>query len=459
MQREHIDAPVHLVRDAVAGMLREQVPVDAGIVLGLSGGRDSVVLLDALAAVADGRTLVAAHVHHGLSAHADEWATFCAGLCTQRGIAYRERRITIQREPRQSLEGEARRMRYAALADIAGAEQVGFVALAHHRDDQAETLLLQLLRGAGPHGLAAMPPVRVGASGIAWLRPLLGVTRADIDAYAARRALAWVEDDSNARDAHLRNALRHRVIPALAALAPAYGTTLHRAAAHQAEAARLADDLAALDASAAAGDGATLDRATLAALPPHRARNLLRWFLRRCELPAPSTARLDAMLVQLRTARADAQVRLAHAGVEVGVHRGRVVVHATPASAFDLAWQGEDELLLPHGVLTFQRVDGAGVDAARLQAEAVRVRSRAGGERIQVRPEGPRRALKALLREAAIAPWERDAWPLVYCGTVLAAVPGILVAGPFRAAPDRPGVDIAWRPRFTRAARPSATAP
>ena len=388
---------------------------------------------------------LAAHVHHGLSPHADAWSAFCATWCAQRGVAYRERRIEVPRSPQHSVEAEARRLRYAALADLARDARASCVLLAHHRDDQAETVLLQLLRGAGPHGLAAMPASRAGPHGLTWLRPLLDVTRAQIDACAAERGLAWIDDDSNASDAHLRNALRRRVIPPLAALCPAYGATLARAAAHQAEAARLADDLAALDA-AVASDGVSLACTGLAALPPHRARNLLRWFLRQHGLPAPSAARVDAMLDQLATARADAAIRLVHAGAEVGVHRGRIIVHAPPPPAFDVAWSGEGEVTLPHGVVRFTRTPGAGVDAQRLVAAPVHVRSRSGGERLQLAVNRPRRALKAILQDAAIPPWQRQALPLVYSGPSLAAVAGLAVDAEFIAAATADGITISWHP-------------
>ena len=435
------------MRVAVARALREHVPAGAAVVVGLSGGRDSVALLDALAATAHGggHALVAVHVHHGLSPQADAWAGFCARLCAQRGIAYRERRIAVPRGPQQSLEGEARRLRYATLAAVAREDNAQVVLLAHHRDDQAETVLLQLLRGAGPPGLAAMPAVRAGPYGITWLRPLLDITRQDIDTYVATHALRWVDDDSNAGDAHLRNALRHRVIPPLAALFPAYTATLQRAAAHQAEAAQLADDLAALDA-ATAGDGATLDRVALAALPPHRARNLLRWFLRRHDLPAPSAARLDAMLDQLVQARADAAIRLAHAGLEIGVHRGHIVLHAPRPPAYDVPWGGEHELVLPHGTVRFTATAGAGVDASRLARAPVRVRPRAGGERLQLAANRPRRALKSILHDAAVPPWQRAALPLVFSGDTLVAVAGFAVDAAFAAPAAGAGITISWHP-------------
>jgi len=282
-------------------------PAPLRVAIALSGGRDSMVLLDALAELAPefGLSLSALHVHHGLSANADAWAAFCGDECARRGVPLTVHRAEIRRMAGESLEAKARAARYAAYA----AFDAEVIALAHHADDQAETLLLQLLRGAGPHGLAAMPTQRSMRKGPALLRPFLALPRATIDAYASARGLAWVDDESNANVGVKRNFIRHEVAPRLAAAFPGYPATLVRAAAHQAEAARLGDELAQLDAQGAFGDdpiaGVTLDRAALIALAaraPHRASNLLRWFLRRHELDAPSSARLAAMLDQLARA-------------------------------------------------------------------------------------------------------------------------------------------------------------
>jgi len=416
-------------------------------IVALSGGRDSIALLDAAAAVARARAqaLVAVHVHHGLSPNADAWAAFCEARAAAYGVPCVVARVNVARAARRSVEAEARRLRYDALRTEARRLGARVVLLAHHRDDQAETLLLQLLRGAGPHGLAAMPSVRTDGDGVAWLRPLLGVARADIDAYCAERGLAHVDDESNGDARYARNALRHRALPALAAIAPGSTQTLARAAALQADAAALADDLADLDARDAVADG-TLDCAALSRLAPHRARNLLRAFLHGRGLPSPSQARLGAMLAQLAAPRPDARVRLAHAGAEIGVYRGRVVVHAPPPPPYERAWRGERLLSLPHGQLAFEGTTDGGLDVARLQGSAIVVRSRQGGERLTLDRSGPRRTLAHVLQHAAVPAWERDALPLVFCDGDLAAVPGVGVDVRFRAAPGADGVALVWTP-------------
>jgi tRNA(Ile)-lysidine synthase len=439
-------AAVDALRGTLSAVLARECAPHTIAAIALSGGRDSMTLLDAAAAVAPARhiELIACHVHHGLSSHADAWLDACAEACAHHGVRFVARRVSVRAQARESLEAAARAARYDALAAMALENGACYVLLAHHQDDQAETLLLQLLRGAGPRGLAGMPAAR-RARGVVWLRPLLGLPRAAIDAYAAARDLPYVEDDSNVATRFRRNALRQQVVPALRQAAPGYPATLARAANHQAEAAQLMNELAAQDA-AGHYDGATLDRAALAALAPHRARNVLRWFLHEQGLAPPSTARLAAMLAQLRDARADATVRLRHAGAEIGLFRDRVCAHACAPAPFAQPWQGESTLTLPHGTLELVAADDGGIDVARLFATRVIVRSREGGERMRLPGARPQRALKSVLREAALAPWEREALPLVFADGALAVVPGVGFDPAFAARPDAPGSAIVWRP-------------
>lgn len=433
------------IREAVAGALAAHVPAGAKVAVALSGGRDSIVLLDACAALAEDRPFApfAIHVHHGLSPHADAWATFCAATCTALGVPLTIRRVEVDARPASGIEAAARALRYDAIAATACEAKAEVVLLAHHQDDQAETLLLQLARGAGPHGLRAMP-VAMRKHGLNWLRPLLGIPRAAIDAYAGSLSLRFIDDDSNADSRHRRNAVRHSVAPAMAAVFPGYPGTLARAATLQAESARLHDDLAEIDA-AGAYDGDSLACHRLATLPDQRARNLLRWYLRQQGLRAPSAARLGAMLHQLTTATADARVRLVHDGAEIGIHRGGIVVHAPPPPPFALAWRGEAALDLPHGRLEFLPCQGDGLALERIAGRSLVVRNRSGGERLVVTPAGPHRSLKHVLQEAGVPQWRRAALPLVFCDGALAAIPGVAVDAGYRAAPGHPGLVPTWR--------------
>lgn len=430
---------------AVDRALALQAGTPTRVVLALSGGRDSAALFHAVVECAriDRASLVAVHVHHGLSEHAQRWADFCGDLAKANGIAFDLRRVNAGVHTGAGVEATARSLRYQALREAAIDAGASVVMLAHHQDDQAETLLLQLLRGAGVHGLAAMPASRSDA-GIAWVRPLLDVPRRDIESYVRTRGLDHVDDDSNASTRHRRNALRHRVIPALVDVADGYPGTIARAAAHQAEAARLIDDLAVLDAALLLHEG-SLDRDGFANLQPHRARNVLRHFLRLHGLRPPGTVRLAAMLDQLTASRADANVRLVHDGRTLGVHRGRIAVHSAPPAAYERRWRGETSLDLPHGRLDFVATRDHGLAVAHFD-DAWIVKPRQGGERFQPFATRPRRALKSWLQEAAMPSWQREALPLVFHGDDLVAVPGLGVDVAFQTRPGERGLALDWQP-------------
>lgn len=429
---------------AVEAALRTHVDAGDRIAVALSGGRDSVALF-AAACESRRNPVVAVHVHHGLSPHADAWAAHCAAVASAARVPLLERRIAVAGQDQRGVEEAARIARYQALAEAAREAGALAILLAHHQDDQAETLLLQLGRGAGPHGLAGMPAAKRDPSGLLWLRPFLDLPRAAIEAFVLERGLRYVDDDSNVSMRHRRNALRHQVVPAIAAALPGYPATLARAAAHQADAAMLADDLAALDAATLI-DGGTLDREGLSRLAPHRARNLLRHFLHAHGLRAPSAARLAEMLDQLTTARDDARVRLAHDDRLVGIHRGRIIVHDAAPPRFLLEWRGERSLALPHGRLSFTPTTGDGLARDALAGHRIVVHAREGGERLRLSRDRPRRALKTLLQEADIPHWQRDALPLVFCDGMLAAVPGVGVDADFAAGPAVAGLRIDWLP-------------
>jgi tRNA(Ile)-lysidine synthase len=354
-------------------------------------------------------------------------------------VALTVHRLHLERKAGQSLEALARAGRLEHFMSCA----VDVIALAHHADDQAETVLLQLLRGAGPRGLAAMPALRRGTPAL--LRPLLPLTRESLVAYAKRRDLDWIEDESNADTKYRRNLLRHEIAPRLAAGFGGYPATLVRAASLQAEASELLDELAALDAEGAI-DHVGLDRAQLASLSNARAANLLRWFLRRQGLRPPTEARLADVLRQLRSASGDARTRIAHDGAEIGCYRGRVVVHAPTTAPFAVAWRGEPEIRLPGGVLAFEPAEGVGIASAKLALAPVTVRSRDGGERIRLAGNRPRHALKKLLQRASLTVWQRQALPLVWCGDELAAVPGIGVDIAFQAGKSEHAWRVTWTP-------------
>lgn len=280
-------------------------PVET-LCLALSGGCDSVVLLHVLSRLGLGGRLSALHVHHGLSPNADAWAAFCRDFCGQRSIALEVVRVDVDRASGLGLEAAARQARYAALANCAAENLI----LAHHRGDQAETILFNLLRGAGVAGAAGIPAERfLGRKRV--LRPLLGVGRAELEDYARRHALAWIDDESNADPQYSRNYLRHTVLPLLHQRFPAAESALAQAAAHFGEADALLAEMAAADWLSAREDEGAASLAALRQLSLPRLKNLLRYRLRELGWRAPAASRLDEFARQVLTAGPDRHPSLA----------------------------------------------------------------------------------------------------------------------------------------------------
>lgn len=452
---------------AVEAVLREHVGRGQRLCLALSGGVDSAVLLDILARLRRplGFRLFALHVHHGLSPNAGHWAAFCGRLCRARRVPFSLEKIEVRRGRGESLEAAAREVRYAALAR----PDADWIVLAHNRDDQAETLLLQLLRGAGVEGLAAMPVARSADLGSRsargrgdrsrdpqsvirnprLLRPLLAASRAEIEAYARSRKLRWVEDESNLDPCFDRNFLRLKILPQLERRYPGCRAALARASRHLGEAGRLLEELAAADSAQGMEDGA-LRVAALRSLGPARARNLLRYQMRQRGGAMPPEAALSEALRQATTARSDARVEVALGDFCLRVHRGFAhleVADDAPAT-FELKWRGERMLELPGGLgrVRFRRRRGQGLSLTRLKAEGAVLRPRQGGEKLRPNPGRPRRTLKNLLQESGIPPWERERMPLLYCGGRLAWAPGIGMDVELACAPGEAGIELTWEP-------------
>jgi tRNA(Ile)-lysidine synthase len=433
--------PVDL-QDKVAAQLAPLLPAGSKLLLGLSGGMDSVVLLHILHALTpklDIR-LSALHVHHGISRNADAWANFCSALCARYDIPLQIRHVDISAlKEVHGIEASARKLRHAAFAGTG----IPYVALAHHADDQAETLMLQLLRGAGLRGVSAMPLVR-GQGDQLLLRPLLGCGRPALLDYARQHRLEWIEDESNADDRYPRNFLRHRLFPVLAERFPAWRDTLGRSADHFAEAAGILEEVALTD---GAGESLLLvDR--LRHLSFARGKNLLRHYLHRCAAPMPQEAQLEDMLRQLCEARDNAEVCVNFGDWQVRRYRGHV--HAMPIlPEFDpglrLAWQGESRLYWPplQREVHFDEATGQGVSHQKLSRGQVTLRLRNGGEVLRPHPLAASRSMKNLLQQHGVPPWWRERLPLLYCDETLVSVVGVAVAAEFRADAGEPSVIVA----------------
>ncbi|ODT72845.1 MAG: tRNA lysidine(34) synthetase TilS [Nitrosomonadales bacterium SCN 54-20] len=448
-------------------VLRTQVQTGDHLTIALSGGVDSVVLLDLLVPLASQMQLPlsAVHVNHGISPNADKWSGFCRNLCQSRNIPLEIAGVKVVRGPGASLEAAAREERYRIFRGL----QTDYIVLAQHLDDQAETLLLQLLRGAGVKGLSAMPVVRTvrkEMSEIAsvnsipalegrpkLLRPLLDVSRREIEDYARARALQWITDESNDEISFDRNFLRHELFPLMEKRFPAYRTTFLRASRHMAEASALLDELAEVDSAQCAVPG-KLHVEDLRKLGFPRARNLLRYTLTQHAVVLPSTVKLEEILRQLLSSCPDTKLHVVFGNTEIRCFRDRVhirkaqtIVQAIPEACWHLVWRGEEQLPIPElgGTLRFTRSMGAGIGLQKINEQPVTIRLRQGGERLRTDCKRPRRSLKNLLREASLPPWQRQRLPLIFSGEQLICVPGIGVDCDFQAADDEQGLLVEWQ--------------
>jgi len=426
------------------------------VALALSGGRDSMALLDLLARLTATRgtgirSVIAIHVHHGLSRNADRWLAHCEAECAQRNVPLMVRRVEVKRRGR-GIEAAARDVRYAALAEAAREAGVRRVLTAHHRDDRLETFLLQWMRGAGLDGLAAFPPARVFDVDLQLLRPLIDVGRAEIERYVELRQVRYVDDDSNDDTALLRNAVRSDVLPRIDALRPGFRVAAARSIDLVAESAEAIRSVAASDLAACTGgapDGMLwLDR--LALLPPSRQTGVLRRWLADAGLEAPSRARLLEVLEQARNARSDARMLVRLGDREVRRYRGLLLLKLADDSdrdAHTLQWQGEYEIPVASwgGVLKFVASGGEGFDPEWLRAQPLEVRPRGGGERFKPHAARPSRTLKRLFQDAGIAEFERGRLPLIWREDELIFVAGLGADVRFT---DRHGerVVIDWEP-------------
>lgn len=422
------------------------LPVEGPLLLAYSGGLDSTVLLHALAAdpAVRARGLRALHVDHGLHPGSAAWGEACADNGRMLDVPLSIVRVEV-RPDGDGPEAAARRARHAAFAQ---ALQPGeLLVTAHHRDDQAETVLLRLLRGAGD-GLAAMRPLRPFATGWLW-RPLLGLPREALVSYAREHGLHWVEDPSNASDRHDRNFLRHHVLPRLQERWPQADAALARSAALLAT---QADLLAGEDARRLAQlqgvDPQALSVDLLMAEPPAWRARLLRAWLAGLGLPPLPTDAIGTIERELLPARPDASACFEWSGAVI--HRWRDLLHAGPARAplpadWSAEWTGEAPLALPTG-------DTLALDPPRRFEAPLRVHARQGGERLVLPGRAHHTELKHALQDLGIPPWERACLPLLSApdGTLLAAA-DLLLSAPLAEWLARHATRLRWACTVDRA--------
>ena len=416
-------------------------------VVAYSGGLDSTVLLHAIKASAAEHpiAILAVHIDHGLQQDSERWAEHCQATAAAMGIEFQCERVVVDRHSGKGQEAAAREARYAALTSLMLPGD--YVLSAHHQEDQAETLLMNLLRGSGPAGLAGIAAIRPLTIG--WLaRPLLSFSQDSLRKYADLHDLAWIDDPSNNDRAFDRNFLRHEVLPTIESRWPGAAERLYRSSRIAADAATMLNELAAMDAASIGDRHDRLRLDDLKSLPPHRQRNVLRYAIRELGLATPSAAQLQRVLDEVVLARADAEPVLKWSGVEVRRYRNHLYVLsaqddvATPAGV-DI--QGDEYLELGNGLGGLRLEHGAamGLDSQLLQ-KGLRLRFRQGGEKIRPLDQAHTKTLKNLLQEESVVPWMRNRIPLVFAGDELVAVADLWMA---KDAVAKPGVAIFWENR------------
>jgi tRNA(Ile)-lysidine synthase len=411
----------------------------------LSGGVDSVALLHLLHSLQKKHqfTLNAMHVHHGLSKNADKWVKFCEKLCMKLSVSLDVQYIQLPHKKSLGIEGEARRLRYEKLLKT----KTDLIVLAHHEDDQAETFLLQLIRGAGVKGLSSM--AHFDATKKLW-RPLLNTSKIDIENYAKQHKLKWIEDESNQNTDFDRNFIRSKVLPILKNRFGHIIKVISRSSAHLAEAQNLLDDLAKIDLKSYLKSNDykyKLQVKTLNKLSLTRTKNVLRYWLELNDQLMPSKDLLDELLRQVLTAKKDAELKIQLSkNHEIRRYQDEIFIvkkNQQKQKNYEILWNGESEILLPNGSkLKFKKVKGKGISLEKIKDKKLIISNRKGGESFKPDSKRPTKKVKQLLQESDLPPWERENLSLIFVGDELASVPNFGIDIKFQAMPKEEGLEV-----------------
>ncbi|AAO91006.1 tRNA lysidine(34) synthetase TilS [Coxiella burnetii] len=413
-----------------------------------SGGIDSHVLVHAMSHLCQEHPwqLRALHINHGLNPKANDWENHCQQICNRLKIPFQSERVTLSLQPGDSIEAVARKARYAIFQQALSENET--LLTAHTENDQAETFLLQLLRGAGVKGLSAMPAKRKLGKG-ELVRPLLAITRDDLKKYAEKNNLRWVEDDTNLELRFNRNYLRHEVLPILRRRWPEVFAVISRSANHCAEAALLLDQLAESDLQLIQKDS-ELEILPLLQLTPERQRNVLRRWIYLHGFQLPQTKQLEQIRNDVLLAAHDANPVFSYHTIEIRRHHGKLYLsnalsahNATPL----ISWNFSRSLPLPGdlGTLIAEKKKGVGIKTT-LDTSKITVRFRQGGEQCQPAGRKETHTLKKLMQEWKIPVWQRDRVPLIYLGDKLIAVVGYCICEGFEAKGEEWGWNVEVQP-------------
>lgn len=428
----------------------DRLPGTDRYLVAYSGGRDSHVLLHLLArrfGKSSVPGLSAVHINHGLQPEAGKWAAHCLEVCRKLDVPCRTIELKLAPARGESPEAQAREARYQALESIIETGDV--LMTAHHQQDQAETVLLQLFRGAGPAGLSAMPALsRFGRGYMA--RPLLDASVADIDDYARREQLCWIDDPTNQSFQYDRNFIRNRIIPILSGRWPALARTISRSARHCAESQELVDTIAAADLAEIRDSGThTLALPGLLELASSRARAVLRAWIRNENFPLPGSVQLERVLSEMTTAGRDRNPLVQWPGAEIRRFQDRLYIMQPMAPLNDdlsLVWDGHTTLRLPAGIGRLESCTGpGGLSQAHWRTGVIRISFRVHRQqRIRIAGRNHSTSFKNLFQQFAVPVWNRNRIPLVYLDDELAAVADLCICEPFAVPESEQGIHINW---------------
>lgn len=409
--------------------------------LAYSGGIDSHVLLHILATShhSELANLQVVHIDHGLQSESAKWAQHCLAVCEALNVNFQCLHVDVTDIANLGLEAAARKARYDAIARLVSPEDV--VLTAQHQHDQAETVLLQLLRGAGPKGLSAMAS-HSRINSVTLVRPLLAVTQNDIVAYAKHYELHWMEDPSNVETRWNRNYIRHDLWPLIEQRWPSAAKTLSRSAQHCAEASELMTELAEQDLALLITRRNSLSISALLALSSARQRNVLRYYIESEQFSLPSTTNLQRVIDEVCSTAGDKTPLVSWSGVEVRRYQDDLYL-MTPLSAHNssVTYQCEGIEAIPlvtNETLVWQAIQGRGL-SSKTMSERLTIHYRNGGERIMLSGQHQHKSLKHLFQQWQVPPWQRDRIPLLFCDDVLIAVVGYAFAEGYEAKADEIG--------------------
>ena len=434
---------------AIDEIVRQQNIAGRRVSVGLSGGCDSVCLLEVLARIASRYEidLTAVHVNHGISGKSDDWESFCRDLSKSLKVNFESQKVLVNLKSGRGVEETARESRYGFFSNLS----TDFIFLAHHLDDQVETFFLQLLRGAGVSGLSAMPRVRTpwGFKGPKLIRPWLFVERKLIVDYATHKKLSWVEDESNLDQSLDRNFLRISVLPTISNRYPGYRNCVHRTIQNIGDSEYLIGQLGEIDKHSIMDGEPGLNLYRLSKLTDKRIINLLRYIFFENGYRYPRRNLIQEVVRQLFEAKNDSQINFIINGVCLRRYRNRLYFSENKEYGvvdFSEVWTGQEEITLPNnqGSLSFNKSFGVGLSCQKIQNKLLTVRFRKGGEKMVYGRAGAKRTLKNLFQEAGIPPWLRNSMPLIFCDGELAWIPAIGYSKKFISTNHDLSVSIRW---------------